>query len=509
MAHHRGIGVRRDGDPPIALGQARASQAEQRGVPAGTLDRVQEQLVVILAVDPAGVAQEPEEIGAAVARGRQGVGPVESARGEVRRRRQRSFQQRRLGGERGRRDVGQDLAARPVEHPQAAGRLTVARQARRLGHDPDHTHADLPAVTEGLHGRPRLGGDDGQHPLLALARHHLPRRHRLLAQRHGREVDVDADPAARRRLAGGADEAGPAEVLDPDDQPVVEQRQAGLDQPLLLEGIAHLHAGSLGVVLRARSGAAEARRREHAHAADAVAAGRRAQEHDQVARARGASEHESFHRQRAETEHVHEGVPRVGGIEGQLAADRRDADGVAVARDAGHDTLEQPPLARIVERPEEQRVHHRQRTGAHREDVAQDAPHAGGRPLVGLDCRGVVVALDTDGDRDAIARVHDAGILPRSDEHPWTGRGEAAQVDTRRLVGAVLAPHDGKERQFQAIGGPAQDLGDGLILAVTHAKCPVERLGLGASLHGLTVAGATPAIGQGDPSLGGELGGVE
>ena len=49
---------------------------------------------------------------------------------------------------------------------------------------------------------------------------------------------------------------GAAEVLDADDQPGVQQREAGLDQALLLERITDLHARALGLV----GALAEARR---------------------------------------------------------------------------------------------------------------------------------------------------------------------------------------------------------------------------------------------------------
>ena len=164
------------------------------------------------------------------------------------------------------------------------------------------------------------------------------------------DVDVHADAAAPGRLAGGAGQAGAAEVLDPDDELGVEQLQAGLDQPLLLEGVAHLHAGALGVVGRAGVVAAEAGRGQHAHAADAVAPGARSEQHGQVARARRDAEHQALDRQRPHAEHVDERVLGVAGVEGELAADRRHADGVAVARDAAHHALDQPALAGVVGR---------------------------------------------------------------------------------------------------------------------------------------------------------------
>ena len=57
--------------------------------------------------------------------------------------------------------------------------------------------------------------------------------------------------------------------------------------------------------------------------------------------------------------------------------------------------------------------------GAHREHVAQNAADPGRRPLVGLDKRGVVVALDLEDDRVAVADVDNAGIFAGAANNPW------------------------------------------------------------------------------------------
>ena len=67
---------------------------------------------------------------------------------------------------------------------------------------------------------------------------------------------------------------------------------------------------------------------------------------------------------------------------------------------------------------EAQRVHHRDRAGAHGEDVADDAADAGRRALVGLDEARVVVRLDLERDGEALADVDDAGVLADAGEHP-------------------------------------------------------------------------------------------
>ena len=62
-------------------------------------------------------------------------------------------------------------------------------------------------------------------------------------------------------------------------------------------------------------------------------------------------------------------------------------------------------------------VHHGEGTGAHGEDVAEDAADAGGRALVGLDVGGMVVRLDLEGAGPAVSDVDDAGVLARALNH--------------------------------------------------------------------------------------------
>ena len=177
--------------------------------------------------------------------------------------------------------------------------------------------------------------------------------------------------------------------MDAHDETLVEQCQAGLDESLLFERVANLHARTLA---RVGVAFAEASRREDAHPADAVAARRRAQQHRQVAHSRRPTEHQPLGRQHSQAQHVDQGIAAVRRVEHNLAADGRYAYRVAVAGDAGHDAFGDPTAAGIVERTEAQRIHQRDRAGAHGEHVAQDATDAGRGALVGLDVGRVVVA---------------------------------------------------------------------------------------------------------------------
>src|SRR5207248_1221413 len=82
---------------------------------------------------------------------------------------------------------------------------------------------------------------------------------------------------------------------------------------------------------------------------------------------------------------VDENVAIVAGIELDFATNHRHAEGVAVTADAGNDARNQMPGFFVLGSPEAEGVHRRDWPGAHGEDVAQDAPDASCRTLVGLD----------------------------------------------------------------------------------------------------------------------------
>src|SRR5690606_902134 len=100
----------------------------------------------------------------------------------------------------------------------------------------------------------------------------------------------------------------------------------------------------------------------------------------------------------------------------------------------------------------------------HREYIAEDPTDSGGGSLVRLDERRMVVALDPEGSQPPVSQVDDAGILPRTHDHPGSLRGETAQMDPGGLVGAVLGPHDRIHGQFGRRRLPAQDLEDAVEL---------------------------------------------
>jgi hypothetical protein len=206
-------------------------------------------------------------------------------------------------------------------------------------------------------------------------------------------------------------------------QAAIEQLQARLDQALLFERVAHLHRRTLLFAALFETGG-----REHARATDAIAAGRRSEQHREVVGTFGLREHETFLRQDAEAEHVDERVVAVCVVEHDFAADGGHADRVAVAADSRDNAFEEIARARIVEAAETQRIHQRDRTRAHGEDVTDDAADPRRRALVGLDCRRVVVTLDAHRNREPFTDVDDARAFARTDQHPRRFCGESLQV---------------------------------------------------------------------------------
>ena len=148
--------------------------------------------------------------------------------------------------------------------------------------------------------------------------------------------------------------------------------------------------------------------------------------------------------------------------------------------DPAHRAVEQEARALGIQLAEAQRVEDRDRPGAEREYVAQDAADPGRRPLEGLDRTGVVVGLDLEGDRVAVADVDRAGVLPRPHHHPLALGRQPPQQLARVLVGAVLGPEQAEHRQLDVVWLALELLDDQLILGVGEPELAV--LG-GADAH--------------------------
>ena len=148
------------------------------------------------------------------------------------------------------------------------------------------------------------------------------------------ELDVEADAAARAHLAGGAGEAGRAHVLNADDGAGLHGFEAGFEEQLFHEGIAHLHVGALlfGAFVELFAG--------HGRAVDAVAAGLGADVDDRVADAGGLGVEDLVVADEAEREGVDQRIAAVAGLEAGFAAEVGHAEAVAVAGDAADDAFD-------------------------------------------------------------------------------------------------------------------------------------------------------------------------
>ena len=177
----------------------------------------------------------------------------------------------------------------------------------------------------------------------------------------------------------------------------------------------------------------EGLRGEHRDPADPVEARARPEEHDLVAGAGGERQVQVLVAQHADAQRVDQRVARVARVEDDLATDVGQAQAVAVEADAGDDTGQHPGGVGGVERADAQPVHDGDRARAHGHDVAHDAADAGGRALVRLDVRRVVVRLDLEGDGPAVADVDDARVL--ADARPAGARASPRWSSRRSGAG--------------------------------------------------------------------------
>ena len=151
---------------------------------------------------------------------------------------------------------------------------------------------------------------------------------------------------------------------------------------------------------------------------DAVAAGLGAEIDDRVPDARRRRVEDLVGFGEADRHGVDEDVAVVAAVEADAAADRRHAEGIAVAADAGDDARRRGGASSGDRARRSAGIQGRDRPRAHGEHVAQDAADARRRALVGLDEGGVVVALHLEDAGQAVADVDDAGILARALDHP-------------------------------------------------------------------------------------------
>src|SRR4029078_4476126 len=97
-------------------------------------------------------------------------------------------------------------------------------------------------------------------------------------------------------------------------------------------------------------------------------------------------------------------------------------------------------------------VHRGDRTRAHRKDITQDSADASRRALKWFNERGVIVGFYFEGSAPAVAESNNAGVFSGRNDYALARCWQAFQMDPRRLVGTVLAPHPRKDSQFDEVG---------------------------------------------------------
>ena len=275
---------------------------------------------------------------------------------------------------------------------------------------------------------------DDQHALLRFAQQDLVRRHARSRASALCEIDLDAGAAAAGRFAGRAGQPRRAHVLDAGDRIGREQFEARFEQQLFLERIADLHrrpvfARFLGQIARGKR-----------RARQAVAPRLRADVKDRIADALRRAARELLVPQNAEAKDVHQRIAFEAFVEINLAADGRDADAIAVMRDAGDHAGEKPAIRLHVrgsiagDRAEAQRVQQEHRPRAHGENIADDSAHAGGRALERLDRARVIVRLSI---LNAIAQPSPISITPAFSSPAFT-----------RMFGPVVGNFFSSRREF-------------------------------------------------------------
>ena len=189
-------------------------------------------------------------------------------------------------------------------------------------------------------------------------------------------------------------------------------------------------------------------------------------------------------RQQPDAHRVHEHVVGVRVVEDGLAADGRHADRVPVGADPGDRAVE----ARVV-RGEAEPVEQRNRPRAHRDDVAQDPADSGRRALERLDRGRMVVALDLEADRLAVAEVEHARVLTGALQHAFTRGGKPFQEEGRMLVAAVLGPEQREDRELEVVRLALEQLDDARELSVGEAESSVDGLFGDLGARWVTLAG--------------------
>src|SRR5207302_6441603 len=121
---------------------------------------------------------------------------------------------------------------------------------------------------------------------------------------------------------------------------------------------------------------------------------------------------------------------------------------------------------RVIGAAEAQRVQICDGPGAHRKNVPEDAAHTRRRALERLDERWMIVGFHLEHRRLPIADVDDSGVLAGALADARALGRKLAEKRSRGLIGAMLAPHHGKDAELGKGGDAAEELENTSILVV-------------------------------------------
>ena len=122
-------------------------------------------------------------------------------------------------------------------------------------------------------------------------------------------------------------------------------------------------------------------------------------------------------------------------------------------------------------------VEQRDRPRSHRDHVAQDPADPGRRALERLDRGRMVVRLDLERDRRAVAEVEHARVLARPLEDALAGRRQPLQERGGVLVAAVLRPEEREDRELEMVRVAPEQLPDTVGLPVGQTEGAMKGLG--------------------------------
>src|SRR3954463_9329480 len=88
----------------------------------------------------------------------------------------------------------------------------------------------------------------------------------------------------------------------------------------------------------------------------------------------------------------------------------------------------------------------------------------------------MVVRLDLECDRLALAEGDHARVLARPPEHSLARARQALEQARRVLVAAVLRPEQREDRQLEVVGVALEQLADSRVLEIGEAERLVQRL---------------------------------